>query len=75
MIAFVESTIFNRVNKIVQEEKDGLKQAYHIALVLLMFAEKNPGLARILTGEALIYEQHSLQLRVNQFSMSVFTAR
>jgi TetR/AcrR family transcriptional regulator len=66
LIEFIEQSLFGHINRIVQEEVDGLLQARAIARLLLGFAEKNRGLARVLTGEALVNENARLQARVNQ---------
>jgi TetR/AcrR family transcriptional regulator len=66
LIEFIEQTLFSFINKIAQEESDGLQQARGIVQLLLVFAEKNRGLARVLIGEALVNENARLQARVNQ---------
>lgn len=66
LIEFIEQTLFGYINRITREENDGLSQARAIAHLLLGFAEKNRGLARVLIGEALVNENARLQLRVNQ---------
>jgi TetR/AcrR family transcriptional regulator len=66
LIGFIEETVFSLVNKIVAEEPVGLAQARSIIAMLLGFAEKNPGMARVLIGEALVNENERLQQRVNQ---------
>jgi TetR/AcrR family transcriptional regulator len=66
LIEFIESSIFGVINKITTDETDGIKQVQLIISMLLRFAEKNPGMTRVLTGDALVNENESLQLRVNQ---------
>jgi TetR/AcrR family transcriptional regulator len=66
LIEFIESTIFGLINKISSEETDGLKQVQRIITMLLVFAEKNPGMTRVLIGDALVNEDEKLQLRINQ---------
>jgi TetR/AcrR family transcriptional regulator len=66
LIGFIEETVFGLANKIVAEEPHGLTQARAILAMLLGFAEKNPGMVRVLTGEALVNENGRLQTRVNQ---------
>ena len=65
LIEFIEGTVFGLVNKIVAEEENGLKQAHAIVGMLLGFAEKNPGMTRVLIGDALVNEDDRLQTRVN----------
>jgi len=66
LIVFIEETIFGLINKIGTEETDGLRQAQRIITMLLVFAEKNPGMTRVLIGDALVNEDEKLQLRINQ---------
>jgi TetR/AcrR family transcriptional regulator len=66
LIAFIEETVFGLVNKIAAEQDDGLKQIQAILSSLLGFAEKNPGMTRVLIGDALVNEDERLQLRINQ---------
>jgi TetR/AcrR family transcriptional regulator len=66
LIGFVEETIFSLINKISTEQDSGLKQAHAIAAMLLSFAEKNPGMTRVLIGDALVNEDARLQARINQ---------
>ncbi|MSP85982.1 MAG: nucleoid occlusion factor SlmA [Methylotenera sp.] len=68
LIVFIEATIFGLINKISAEETDGQKQIQRIISMLLAFAEKNPGMTRVLTGDALVNEDEKLQLRINQMS-------
>ncbi len=66
LIGFVEETVFGLINKISAEQESGLKQTHAIAAMLLSFAEKNPGMTRVLIGDALVYEHERLQMRINQ---------
>jgi TetR/AcrR family transcriptional regulator len=66
LIEFIEQTLFGLINKITGEEQDGLKQVRRILTVMLLFAEKNPGMTRVLIGDALVNENERLQLRINQ---------
>ena len=66
LIEFIETTLFTLVNKIAAETKDGAAQAQQIVGVLLGFAEKNPGMTRVLIGDALVNEDERLQARMNQ---------
>jgi TetR/AcrR family transcriptional regulator len=66
LIGFAETSLFGLINRISSEEKAGLEQVRAIAQVLLGFAERNRGLCRVLTGEALVHENPRLQARVNQ---------
>lgn len=66
LIGFVEETVFGLINKISAEQESGLKQTHAIAAMLLSFAEKNPGMTRVLIGDALVNEDVRLQTRINQ---------
>ncbi len=66
LIEFIEQSLFTLINKITTEETDGLKQVRRIITILLLFAEKNPGMTRVLIGDALVNEDAKLQLRINQ---------
>jgi len=66
LIEFIEQALFGLVNKITAEEDDGLKQVQAILSSLLAFAEKNPGMTRVLVGDALVNEDERLQVRINQ---------
>src|SRR5487761_2348800 len=66
LIGFVEETVFGLINKISAEQDSGLKQTHAIAAMLLSFAEKNPGMTRVLIGDALVNEDERLQARINQ---------
>jgi TetR/AcrR family transcriptional regulator len=66
LIEFIEQSIFGLINKISAEETDGLKQIQRTVTVLLLFAEKNPGMTRVLIGDALVNEEDRLQVRINQ---------
>ena len=68
LIVFIEETIFGLINKISVEETDGQKQIQRIISMLLAFAEKNPGMTRVLIGDALVNEDEKLQLRINQLN-------
>jgi len=66
LIEFIEQTVFGLVNKITADEDDGMKQTQAVLSSLLGFAEKNPGMTRVLVGDALVNEDERLQIRINQ---------
>ena len=66
LIEFIETTLFSLVNKIQSETADGVAQAEQIVAMLTGFAEKNPGMTRVLIGDALVSEDERLQVRMNQ---------
>ena len=67
LIEFIETSVFSLANRITQDEADGRKQAEQLTEMLLAFAEKNPGMVRVMTGDALVGEHERLQVRMNQF--------
>ena len=67
LIEFIENSVFTLANKITNDESDGNKQAERLLEMLLAFAEKNPGMVRVMTGDALVGEHERLQARMNQF--------
>ena len=66
LIEFIEDSLITRINLILKDEKDTTARLRLIVLLLLGFGERNPGLTRILTGHALMFEQDRLQGRINQ---------
>ena len=66
LIEFIEQTLFGLINKITAEETDGRAQLDGIISLLLGFAQKNPGMTRVLIGDALVNENERLQARINQ---------
>ena len=66
LIEFIEQSVFGLINKITAGQEQGMAQLEAIMAVLLGFAEKNPGMTRVLTGEALVNENERLQARINQ---------
>ncbi len=67
LIEFIESSVFGLINQIAQREAGGINQAHAILQMLLSFAANNPGMTRVLIGDALVNEDERLQLRMNQF--------
>ena len=66
LIEFIEATLFSLINKLTDEEKSAVRQIEGIMALLLGFARKNPGMTRVLIGDALINENERLQIRINQ---------
>jgi TetR/AcrR family transcriptional regulator len=68
LIEFIEQSVFTLVNQI-QERQAGepVRQAAAIATLLVQFAERNPGMTRVMVGDALVFENERLQQRMNQF--------
>lgn len=67
LIEFIESSVFSLVNQITERETSGALQAHKIVAMLLQFGEKNPGMTRVMVGDALVFEHERLIARMNQF--------
>jgi len=67
LIEFIESSVFTLINQIVEREATGGQQAAKILAVVLQFGEKNPGMTRVMVGDALVFEHERLIARMNQF--------
>src|SRR3982750_4254667 len=68
LIEFIESSVFTLLNRIAEREGDsGAEQARKMVGVLLQFGEKNPGMVRVMVGDALVFENERLSIRMNQF--------
>ncbi len=67
LIDFIEVTIFSRVGRILHEERHCGPRIERILNLVLSFAERNPGVTRILTGDALTGENERLHQRIVQF--------
>ena len=66
LIEFIEETLFTRINKIIAEESRAEPRVHNILFLLLGFADKNPGMARLLYGDVLVGETERLRKRVVQ---------
>ncbi|HYE39551.1 MAG TPA: nucleoid occlusion factor SlmA [Ramlibacter sp.] len=67
LIEFIEQSVFTLINQIAEREAAGPAQAGRIVAMLIQFAEKNPGMTRVMVGDALVFENERLQQRMNQF--------
>ncbi|MCA3251875.1 MAG: nucleoid occlusion factor SlmA [Rubrivivax sp.] len=67
LIEFIESSVFTLINQLLEREPQPAMQARRIAVVLLQFGEKNPGMVRVMVGDALVFEHERLNARMNQF--------
>ncbi len=67
LIEFIEQSVFTLINQINERETDGRSQAHKAVQVLLQFGEKNPGMARVMVGDALVFEHERLLVRMSQF--------
>lgn len=75
LIDFIEQAVFTLVQQIVGRDlpdaptsaEAGARQAARVVAVLLQFGERNPGMVRVMVGDALVFEHDRLQQRMNQF--------
>lgn len=67
LIKFIEDTLFARITRIINDEERAEVRCYKILLLLLTFCDKNPGMTRLLTGDALAGETERLRERIAQF--------
>ena len=75
LIEFIEQTVFSLINQITAQERVAVapdaaaltRQASQVVAMLMQFAEKNPGMTRVMVGDALVFENERLQQRMNQF--------
>jgi len=67
LIEFIEDTVFSLINRIMDEEKSAIGRCEKILTMLLAFAQKNPGLTRLLMGDILVGETERLRKRIDKF--------
>ena len=75
LIEFIEQSVFSLVQQIVGREIpdaphdpiEGVRNANRVIALLLQFGEKNPGMVRVMVGDAIVFEHERLQARMNQF--------
>jgi TetR/AcrR family transcriptional regulator len=67
LIEFIEQSVFTLVNQINERETNPSVQVQKVLTVLLQFGEKNPGMTRVMVGDALVFENDRLLVRMNQF--------
>ena len=67
LLDFIETSVFTLVNQIAEREPAGAQQARRMVSALLQFAEKNPGMVRVMVGDALVFEHDRLGARMVQF--------
>ncbi len=67
LIEFIEQSVFGLVNQLVEREPDGNARSRKLVTLLLQFGEKNPGMTRVMVGDALVHENERLQQRMNLF--------
>ena len=73
LIDFIEDSILTRVNIIIDEEKNTMRRCQLTLQLLLVFAERNPGISRVLNGDALLGENERLRSRVSNLFAKIET--
>ncbi len=67
LIDFIEDSILSLFNQLQEREPDAMVRVHKTARILVQFAEKNPGMTRVMVGDALVFEHERLQERMNLF--------
>jgi TetR/AcrR family transcriptional regulator len=67
LIDFIEHSVFSLTNQVHEREPDARLRARKVLTVLLQFGEKNPGMTRVMVGDALVFENERLLQRMNLF--------
>ncbi len=67
LIDFIEHSVFTLANQIAERDDTPAQQAQKVVTMLLQFGEKNPGMTRVMVGDALVFEHDRLLVRMNQF--------
>ena len=67
LIEFIEQSVFGLVNQLGEREPDAAARSRKLVTLLLQFGEKNPGMTRVMVGDALVFENERLQQRMNLF--------
>lgn len=65
LIDFVDQSTMGLIRQVTDRESAGPQQAGRIVALLFQFAEKNPGMSRVMIGDALVLEHERLQERIN----------
>lgn len=67
LIEFIEDSVFSRVNRIANDAAEAADRCGSLIGLVLTFAERNPGMTRLLTGDVLAGETPRLRQRIRQF--------
>lgn len=67
LIDFAEDAVFGAITRIIRDEPNALNRLDHMLRVVLTFSERNPGITRVLMGDALVGEHEELTLRVERY--------
>ena len=76
LIDFIEHAVFSLIKQIVERKNEGgsTDQTAQVITMVMQFAEKNPGLSRVMVGDALVFENIRLQQRMNLFFDKIETS-
>jgi TetR/AcrR family transcriptional regulator len=74
LIDFIEQSVFGLINQLGEREADALVRSRKLVTLLLQFGETNPGMTRVMVGDALVFENERLQQRMNLFFDKVESA-
>ena len=66
LIEFIENSVVSSIDQIIRQQPVGPAHAANIVAMVLQFGEKNPGMVRVMVGDALVFEHQRLQHRMNQ---------
>lgn len=67
LIEHIEQTVFSLISQTLEKESAGAVQVHKIVNAVLQFCEKNPGMCRVMSGDALVFEHERLMARMNEF--------
>lgn len=67
LIEFIEESVFGLITRILEDEKNMHRRCEKVLSLVLGFAQKNPGITRLLTGDVLLGETERLRKRVDKF--------
>jgi TetR/AcrR family transcriptional regulator len=67
LIEFIEHSVFSLTHQVNEREPDAHLRARKVITALLQFGEKNPGMTRVMVGDALVFENERLLQRMNLF--------
>ena len=67
LIEFIETSVFSLLNQIADGPHEARDKVRRMLTVLLQFADRNPGMARVMVGDALVFENDRLHQRMNLF--------
>jgi len=73
LIEFAEESVFARINQILEEDKNTRSRCAKVIYLVLGFSARNPGITRVLLGDALVGETERLHIRVEQFFSRLHT--